>query len=111
MEAPKGGWVEHVPNWRSLDWEQRLEAALRLKGSNQSSTDATSDAMPLNTESFHQGGRASLTRGEEITASNEKGVALLQACSQHEWRCAEVLLAGGVSRASINAARDRLGRG
>merc|ERR1711924_284453 len=44
------------------------------------------------------------------TATCERGEALLQACSQHNWQCAEVLLASNVPRASINTARDKLGR-
>jgi len=45
-----------------------------------------------------------------IPSACERGQALLQACSHHNWPCAEVLLASNVPRASINACRDKLGR-
>lgn len=43
--------------------------------------------------------------------ASERGTALLAACSNRHWRCAEVLLMAGVPRTSIDATRDSTGRG
>lgn len=43
-------------------------------------------------------------------ARGERGEALVLACFHRHYRCAEVILAGGMSRTELNSGRDKLGR-